>query len=91
VRIPLTSCNQAADVLVEWFGPHELKTVVGGERWWQVRGLDGIDGEWITQKQFLHSAQFDPERKLDESEQTILRMDNIQPVMVRLQTSPYQA
>jgi hypothetical protein len=26
-----------------------LKKVVGGEKWWQVRGLAGIEAEWIAQ------------------------------------------
>lgn len=42
----MSHCNQAADIIVDWFGPEEIQTVVGGERWWQVRGLDGVDGEW---------------------------------------------
>lgn len=48
--IPLVCCNKAADVLIDWFGPEQLKKVVGGERWWQVRGLQGIQGEWIAMK-----------------------------------------
>ena len=53
VQVPLSSCNEAADLLIEWFGPEDLNMVVGGERWWQIRGLDGVDAEWITQKEFL--------------------------------------
>lgn len=26
----------------------EFRRVVGGERWWQVRGLDGLEAEWIA-------------------------------------------
>lgn len=28
----------------------EFKRVVGGERWWQVRGLDGVEAEWVAMK-----------------------------------------
>ena len=41
--IPLSKCNEAADLLIKWFEPKELINIVGGERWWQVRGLDGIE------------------------------------------------
>lgn len=83
VTIPLASCNQAADILVEWFGPSELRSVVGGERWWQVRGLDGIEGEWITQKAFLAPAESNAYKMSNETDQTIRRMDQIRPVLVR--------
>jgi hypothetical protein len=86
VCIPLRSCNEAADVLIEWFGPDELKAVVGGERWWQVRGLDGIDGEWITQKDFLSDEKVHPPsgRKLSDDDETVLRMEKLDRVMVHL-------
>ncbi|QRV75945.1 carbohydrate esterase family 10 protein [Ceratobasidium sp. AG-Ba] len=65
LRIPLSSCNDAADILIkllrETSAPSgsdysseeaeaEFKRVVGGERWWQVRGLDGIEAEWVAMK-----------------------------------------
>lgn len=46
--IPLSSCDLAAEKLIEYFGPEDLKTVVGGEKWWQVRGLNGVEGEWVA-------------------------------------------
>ncbi|CAE6500723.1 unnamed protein product [Rhizoctonia solani] len=64
-RIPLSSCNQAADLLItllrrtsapsgsnytEEEAEAEFKRVVGGERWWQVRGLDGVEAEWVAMK-----------------------------------------
>ncbi|KAJ7929962.1 hypothetical protein B0H13DRAFT_2536479 [Mycena leptocephala] len=84
VCIPFQSCNEAADILINWFGPDELKAIVGGERWWQVRGLDGVDGEWITQKDYLSDAkvQAPPGRKLSVDDQTVLRMENLDRVMV---------
>lgn len=81
VCIPLRSCNDAADILINWFGPDELKAVVGGERWWQVRGLDGVDGEWITQKDYLSDKKVCAGRKLSDDEETIVRMENLDRVM----------
>ncbi|KAJ1310944.1 hypothetical protein OPQ81_009456 [Rhizoctonia solani] len=64
-RIPLSSCNEAADLLItllrrtstpsgsdytEEEAEAEFKRVVGGERWWQVRGLDGVEAEWVAMK-----------------------------------------
>lgn len=46
--IPLASCDRAAQVLVEYFGPQDLRNVVGGEKWWQVREAAGIDAEWVA-------------------------------------------
>lgn len=46
--IPPSSCQVAADKLIEYFGPEDLKKVVGGEKWWQVRGLNGIEAEWVA-------------------------------------------
>ncbi|EIN10888.1 alpha/beta-hydrolase [Punctularia strigosozonata HHB-11173 SS5] len=89
VRIPLASCNQAADILVDWFGPSELRSVVGGERWWQVRGLDGIEGEWITQKAFLPPAESNAHKSIDEAKQTIRRMDQIRPVLLYVHGGGY--
>ncbi|KZT38355.1 alpha/beta-hydrolase [Sistotremastrum suecicum HHB10207 ss-3] len=57
VMIPLAKCNEAADLLIQWFGPQELQSIVGGEKWWQVRGLDGIEAEWLTMRSLLHSTR----------------------------------
>lgn len=85
--IPLSSCNRAADVLIEWFDPEELKHVVGGERWWQVRGLDGVDAEWVTEKDYLSDVEVDADSKLSSSEQDILRMESLDRVMVSIAVS----
>ncbi|KAJ6598872.1 Alpha/Beta hydrolase protein [Mycena vulgaris] len=91
VCIPFRSCNDAADLLVDWFGPDDLKAVVGGERWWQVRGLDGVDGEWITQKDYLADVKVHgpPGRKLSEDDQTILRMEELDRVMLYVHGGGY--
>ena len=55
--IPMASCNQAAAMLIEYFGEKDLKELVGGSRWWQVRGLKGVQGEWIAMKQDWKRAE----------------------------------
>ncbi|PPR04039.1 hypothetical protein CVT24_010614 [Panaeolus cyanescens] len=85
VVIPLSTCNAAADILIDWFGPEELKQVVGGERWWQVRGLDGIDGEWVCEEDDIKSEPVHKTycgRKLSTEESNILRMEKLETVML---------
>ena len=81
VKIPFASCNKAADLLIDWFGPDDLKHVVGGERWWQVRGLDGIDSEWITEYKYLSNDGVASNEKLSETEKYITRMEHLESVM----------
>ncbi|KAH7914422.1 Alpha/Beta hydrolase protein [Hygrophoropsis aurantiaca] len=81
VLIPFFSCNRAADALIKWFGPEDLNLVVGGERWWQVRGLDGIDAEWIAEKSQLPSDDTCKGRRLSEEEKNIMRMEELETVM----------
>ncbi|KAG2013285.1 endoplasmic reticulum protein [Coprinopsis cinerea AmutBmut pab1-1] len=90
VTIPLTTCNEAADVLIDWFGPDDLKHVVGGERWWQVRGLDGVDGEWIAEREhFDEKADVAKGRKIGRSEEDILRMEQLESVMLYVHGGGY--
>ena len=80
--IPLQTCNIAADMPVDWFGREELDKVVGGERWWQVRGLDGVEGEWITEKTFLGDLDKKSQKHKTETDELIGKMDHLEPVMV---------
>lgn len=49
--IPMSSCNEAATYLIQALGGEEQAAkVTGGTRWWQVRGLKGIDANWIVVK-----------------------------------------
>ncbi|TFK71796.1 alpha/beta-hydrolase [Pluteus cervinus] len=83
VCIPHFSCNEAADILIDWFGPEELKCIVGGERWWQIRGLEGIDAEWIAEKENLTELRDEnhPKEKLKEKDANILKMESLETVM----------
>ncbi|KAJ3576185.1 hypothetical protein NP233_g603 [Leucocoprinus birnbaumii] len=92
IMIPLSSCNISADVLLDWFGSDELRRVVGGHKWWQVRGLDGIEAEWITEKKYLSSTKeraSDPKSSLSHVEEAIKRMDDIQPLMLYIHGGGY--
>ncbi|KAJ3518062.1 hypothetical protein NLJ89_g103 [Agrocybe chaxingu] len=92
VTIPLSTCNDAADSLIEWFGPEELKHVVGGERWWQVRGLDGIDAEWMAQAEDIE-PQSDTKplkgKKLSEEKANILLMEKLDKVLLYVHGGGY--
>ncbi|CAO1621755.1 unnamed protein product [Parajaminaea phylloscopi] len=46
--IPLSSCDRAAKAIIDYFGPEDLQRVVGGEKWWQVRGLNGVEAQWVS-------------------------------------------
>jgi hypothetical protein len=81
ILVPLDTCNKAADHLIEWFGPEELQRAVGGERWWQVRYLDGIEAEWIALREHLPPLVNDPKKSKKESEISLL--DNLETVLVR--------
>ncbi|KAG1806633.1 alpha beta-hydrolase [Suillus plorans] len=91
VRVPLHSCNQAADLLIQWFGPEDLKRVVGGERWWQVRGLDGIDAEWIAEKSHLRpeSVHIDAGRRYSEEERLLMSMEQLETTMLYIHGGGY--
>ncbi|KAI0921632.1 hypothetical protein AcW2_006545 [Taiwanofungus camphoratus] len=89
VHIPLSSCNKAADVLIDWFGPEDLKHVVGGDKWWQVRGLDGIESEWVTEKRFMKNGQHHDHQKLTEAEKGILRMEHLDTVLFYVHGGAY--
>lgn len=41
----MTSCDEAAQILITAFGGKEAaQRVVGGVKWWQVRGINGYAG-----------------------------------------------
>lgn len=54
--IPIDSCDEAAKLLVNYFGDDDLRNLVGGRLWWQVRGLRGVQAEWIAMKQDWNRA-----------------------------------
>ncbi|TFK44941.1 hypothetical protein BDQ12DRAFT_641990 [Crucibulum laeve] len=58
IIIPLSTCNDAATYLIQALGGDEVaRRVVGGVKWWQVRGIKGVDGQWITAKKDWREAK----------------------------------
>ena len=56
--VPLRSCTQAAEYLIKALGgENQAARITGGTRWWQVRGLNGMDANWIAVKKDLESAK----------------------------------
>lgn len=56
--VPMASCDEAAVHLIRAFGGEDvMKRVVGGTKWWQVRGIRGLDAEWISAKKDWENAQ----------------------------------
>ncbi|KDQ50918.1 hypothetical protein JAAARDRAFT_199615 [Jaapia argillacea MUCL 33604] len=56
--IPMSCCDEAAIHLIKALGGEEVaKRVVGGTKWWQVRGVKGVDAEWITAKKDWQEAK----------------------------------
>jgi len=54
----MSSCDEAAVYLIKAFrGEEVMKRVVGGTKWWQVRGIRGLDAEWISAKKHWQDAQ----------------------------------
>ncbi|PWN20151.1 alpha/beta-hydrolase, partial [Microstroma glucosiphilum] len=91
--IPLHSCDQAARALIEYFGEEDLKNVVGGERWWQVRGLNGVEAEWVAMtKDWKHAkvpAAASQENGQDEGEVPVEELDRLRRVMLYLHGGGY--
>ncbi|KAF8806587.1 alpha/beta-hydrolase [Phlegmacium glaucopus] len=47
--VPLSKCEEAAPYLIKALGGEEVaKRLIGGVKWWQVRGVNGVDAQWIT-------------------------------------------
>ncbi|KAJ3835656.1 hypothetical protein F5878DRAFT_542785 [Lentinula raphanica] len=58
VRVPMSSCDEAAKYLITALGGEETAVrVIGGVKWWQVRSLDGVDAQWITAKKDWQEAK----------------------------------
>lgn len=55
--IPLSCCDAAAPILINALGGEEkAKEIAGGTRWWQVRGLAGVDANWVANKKEWNRA-----------------------------------
>lgn len=67
VLIPFSSCALAAGHLVRAFGgADEARRVVGGTEWWRVRGLKGVEAEWIVGKRMWAEREREQKRRASE-------------------------
>ncbi|KAF8070704.1 hypothetical protein FPV67DRAFT_1038167 [Lyophyllum atratum] len=58
LMVPMASCDEAAKYLITALGGEETaRRVVGGVKWWQVRGITGVDAQWITAKKDWQEAK----------------------------------
>ncbi|EED85396.1 candidate lipase/esterase from carbohydrate esterase family CE10 [Postia placenta Mad-698-R] len=56
--VPISCCDDAATYLIQALGGEEVtKRVVGGTKWWQVRGITGVDAEWLAAKKDWQEAK----------------------------------
>ncbi|OBZ69937.1 AB hydrolase superfamily protein C4A8.06c [Grifola frondosa] len=56
--VPVSCCDEAAALVIQVLGGEEMtKRLVGGTKWWQVRGVKGIDAEWIVAKKHWEDAK----------------------------------
>ncbi|KAI0332971.1 alpha/beta-hydrolase [Cubamyces sp. BRFM 1775] len=56
--VPMSCCDEAATYLIKALGGEEVtKRVIGGTKWWQVRGVKGVDAEWIVAKKDWQEAK----------------------------------
>lgn len=54
----MSSCDEAATHLIRVLGGEGFcRQLVGGIKWWQVRGLPGVDGQWIVAKRDWREAK----------------------------------
>ncbi|CAE6468262.1 unnamed protein product [Rhizoctonia solani] len=58
VMIPLSTCDEAAPLLVQALGGQEAaREFVGGTKWWQVRGVRGVEAQWVAVKRDWREAE----------------------------------
>ncbi|EJD46838.1 alpha/beta-hydrolase [Auricularia subglabra TFB-10046 SS5] len=58
VLVPMSCCDAAAKHIIAVLGgPEMAKQLVGGTKWWQVRGVQGVDGQWIAARKDWQEAK----------------------------------
>ncbi|KAJ7099552.1 hypothetical protein B0H15DRAFT_820712 [Mycena belliarum] len=56
--VPVSCCDDAAQYLITALGGADAtQKLVGGCKWWQVRGIPGVDAQWITAKKDWQEAK----------------------------------
>ncbi|KAF8891847.1 hypothetical protein BD779DRAFT_1610537 [Infundibulicybe gibba] len=60
VIVPMSCCDESASYLIKALGGEDVaRHVVGGVKWWQVRGSTGgsVDAQWITARKDWREAE----------------------------------
>ncbi|KEP50818.1 putative lipase/esterase from carbohydrate esterase family CE10 protein [Rhizoctonia solani 123E] len=71
VMIPLSSCDEAAPLLIQALGgPEAARQVAGGTKWWQVRGVKGVDAQWVAVKRDWREAERRRKQRQDPTSPT---------------------
>ncbi|KAJ6589896.1 hypothetical protein DFH09DRAFT_976385 [Mycena vulgaris] len=56
--VPMSCCDDAAQYLITALGGEDAaRQIVGGCKWWQVRGVSGVDAQWITARKDWQEAK----------------------------------
>ncbi|KAJ7019317.1 hypothetical protein C8F04DRAFT_1236790 [Mycena alexandri] len=56
--VPMSCCDEAAQYLITALGGEDAaRKMVGGCKWWQVRGVPGVDAQWITARKDWQEAK----------------------------------
>ncbi|KAF8911524.1 hypothetical protein CPB84DRAFT_926690 [Gymnopilus junonius] len=56
--VPISCCEEAAQYLIKALGGEEVaRRLVGGVKWWQVRGVNGVDAQWIAARKDWQEAK----------------------------------
>ncbi|KAH9485586.1 AB hydrolase superfamily protein C4A8.06c [Psilocybe cubensis] len=58
VLVPMSCCEDAAPYLITALGGEDVaQRLVGGVKWWQVRGVNGVDAQWLTARKDWQDAK----------------------------------
>ena len=93
--IPLSLCDRAASIITDLLGTEGVLKVLGGRKWWTLRGAEGVEAEWIAMKADVRGVPYDQIKKPIDGEDNdpslgscAQAMDQLQRVMVRRKLCP---
>ncbi|KAJ7496886.1 hypothetical protein FB451DRAFT_1209127 [Mycena latifolia] len=85
VVVPVSCCDDASKYLISALGGEDAaRQMVGGCKWWQVRGIPGVDAQWITAKKDWQEAK----RRYKMSQKSQTKPDA--PVDPTADSAPYE-
>ncbi|KAJ7668682.1 hypothetical protein DFH06DRAFT_1084836 [Mycena polygramma] len=84
--VPMSCCDDAAQYLITALGGEDIaRKMIGGCKWWQVRGVSGVDAQWITAKKDWQEAK--RRYKMQNKSKTAAET----PVDFAADSAPYEA